>query len=381
MKRREFLYGTMAAAVLSRTRAVHAAGQAAGKASYSADRYSKAMVIDGLGGPGGFHPDLADDAPLPDSDIADVRRSGLTAIHVTVNRVGNGPDRFEKTVDSIGFAEREIARHPDVFLKVLRAGDLAAAKQSGRVGLIYGFQDTSMLDGDLARLTVFHNLGLRISQPTYNRRNLMGDGCLEEADGGLSRLGHEFIAEVNRLGILLDLSHAGRNVIAHGIRASKAPMAITHTGCRALVDFPRNTDDSSLKALADRGGVAGLYFMPFLRASGQPHADDLIRHLEHAVNVCGEEHVGLGTDGGASGIELSEAYRAYQRKFVADRIQAGVAAPGESPDVFNLIPEYNDPQRFLTLANDLAQRGWPAARIDKILGANFARLFAEVWGR
>jgi membrane dipeptidase len=156
-------------------------------------------------------------------------------------------------------------------------------------------------------------------------------------------------------------------------------MAITHTGCRALVDLPRNTSDSSLKALADRGGVAGIYFMPFLRQSGQPHADDVIRHLEHAVNVCGEDHVGLGTDGSISGVEINEAYANRHRKFVEERVTAGVSAPGEAPDVFNLIPEYNDPRRFVTLADDLAHRGWTSGRIQKILGQNFARLFTEVW--
>ncbi len=145
-------------------------------------------------------------------------------------------------------------------------------------------------------------------------------------------------------------------------------MAITHTGCRALVDVPRNTHDRELKALADRGGVVGIYFMPFLRASGQPHAEDLIRHLEHAVNVCGEDHVGLGTDGGISGIKLDEKYAAFQRKFFEDRQKAGIAAPGEAADVFNLVPEYNDARRFFTLANDLTERGWPAKRVEKILG-------------
>jgi membrane dipeptidase len=376
MKRREFMLSTAVAAALAGTRIVRAANQA----GYPESRYSKAIVIDGLGGPGGFHPELPDDAPWTDSDVADARLSGVTAVNLTINDVGNGPDRFEKTIRIIALVEREIAAHPDVFMKIQRGADLAAARDSHRMGLIFGCQDTSMLDGDLGRLTLFHGLGLRIAQPTYNLRNLMGDGCLEEADGGLSRLGHEFVAEVNRLRIVLDLSHAGRKVISQGIQASKAPMAITHTGCRALVDLPRNTDDESLKALADRGGVAGIYFMPFLRASGQPHAEDLIRHLEHAVNVCGEDHVGLGTDGNISGIEINDAFRDAMRKFVEARRKAGISAPGESADVVNLIPEYNEPRRFLKLADDLAKRGWSSARIEKILGANFARLFAEVWG-
>jgi membrane dipeptidase len=337
------------------------------------------MIIDALGGPGGFEPGAPDDAPLSPKFIADVRASGVTAVNVTVGEVGNGPNRFANTVADIANMERELAAHPDVFLKVLDGKDLIEAKSTHRMGLIFGFQDTSMLEGDLTRLATFYNLGVRVSQPTYNRRNLLGDGCMETADGGLSRLGHDFVAEMNRLHMLLDLSHAGPRTIAEGIAASTAPMAITHTGCRALVDLPRNTSDSSLKALADRGGVAGLYFMPFLRASGQPHAEDLIRHLEHAVNVCGEDHVGLGTDGTISGIELNEAYANYFRKSVEDRVKAGISAPGEAPDVFTVIPEYNDPRRFRTLADDLSRRGWKSGSIDKILGKNFARLFTEVW--
>jgi membrane dipeptidase len=131
--------------------------------------------------------------------------------------------------------------------------------------------------------------------------------------------------------------------------------------------------------LAEKGGVVGIYFMPFLRPSGQPHAEDVIRHLEHAVDVCGEDHVGLGTDGIISGIEINDGYRKYQRKFFEGRQKAGIAAPGESADIFNLIPEYNEPRRFKKLADDLSRRGWPSNRVEKILGANFARLFTEVW--
>ena len=346
---------------------------------FSASRYDSAIVIDALGGPGNFDPSVPEDAPLSARALADARASGVTAVNVTVNEVGNAPDRFERAVDDIANMDREIEAHPDLFLKVTRASDLALAKSTGRMGLIFGFQDTSMLDGDLKRLAVFHDLGLRICQPTYNRRNLLGDGCLEPADGGLSRLGFEFIEEVNRLHILLDLSHAGRMTIAEGIAASKSPMAITHTGYRALVDVPRNTDDASLRALADKGGVVGIYFMPFLRISGQPHAADLIRHLEHAVNVCGEDHVGLGTDGSISGIEINDAYRAYHRKSVEDRRKAGISAPGEAIDVFNVIPEYNEPRRFLKLADDMVRQGWASTRVEKILGATFARLFGEAW--
>jgi membrane dipeptidase len=371
--RRRFLQLAGAAAVAAPIGARAAAG-------YPADTYAHAIVIDALGGPGDFDATAAEDAPLSARAVADALSSGLTAVNLTVSAVGNGPGKFEQTIANIARADRELVVHPDAFVKVLGASDLRRAKQNRRLGLIYGFQDTSMLEGDLGRLAVFDGLGVRIVQPTYNRRNLMGDGCLEPADGGLSLLGRELIAELDRRRLLLDLSHAGPRTIAEGIAAARGPLAITHTGCRALADLPRNTSDSSLRALADKGGVAGIYWMSFLRSSGQPYADDLIRHITHAVDVCGEDHVGLGTDGPISAAPLDEAFRAAHRADVERRVKAGISAPGESPDVLNVISEYNSPRRFLLLADDLAGRGWPASRIEKLIGGNFARLLTEVWG-
>ena len=170
--RREAIAWMGAAAAATRCKSAFAGN------AFPASRYAGAMVIDALGGPGVDDPSATEDAPLSAKALADAKASGVTAVNVTVNQVGNGPDRFEKTIDNIASVEYEIAAHPDRFLKVLRASDLTQAKSSGRMGLIFGFQDTSMLDGDLKRLEVFQNLGLRICQPTYNVRNLMGDGCL-----------------------------------------------------------------------------------------------------------------------------------------------------------------------------------------------------------
>lgn len=372
--RREFL-ASAGAAVLAAPFAARAAPE-----RFQAARYAQAIVIDALGGPGDFDPDRPAGAPLSARAIADARASGLTAVNLTVNVVGNGPGRYEETVKSIAWCERQLSLFPEALMKVLKSADLRAAKASGRLGLIYGFQDTSMLEGDLSRLDTFEGLGVRIVQPTYNRRNLMGDGCLEAADSGLSSLGRELIAELNRRRLLLDLSHAGARTIDEGIAACKGPLAITHTGCRALVDVPRNVGDRSLKALADKGGVVGIYSMCFLKYLEQPHAEDLIRHIEHAVNVCGEDHVGLGTDGQISASPVDDKFRAALRTEIEARIKAGISAPGESPDVLNLIPEYNSPRRFALLAEDLARRGWHASRIEKLLGGNFARLLGDVWG-
>ena len=113
--------------------------------------------------------------------------------------------------------------------------------------------------------------------------------------------------------------------------------------------------------------------MPFLRMSGQPVADDVVAHVEHAINVCGEDHVAIGTDGTISAIELTPAFVASHHRFVEERRKQGIAAPGESADVYNLCPDLNTPRRFQTLGEKLLARRHPEARVQKVLGGNFAR--------
>jgi len=338
------------------------------------DGYDKAILIDALGGPGG-----GGDGPLTAAQLADIRSSGLTAVNLTVGALGSGADVFEATFKTIGGWEREIDLHPDVLMRIKSAADLERAKESRRLGIIYGFQDATPLGDDPGRVELFSRFGVRIIQLTYNRRNLLGDGCLEPANAGLSRLGQQVVERMNELGVLVDLSHCGHRTTLDGIAMSKRPVAITHAGCAAVADLPRNKTDEELRRLADKGGVMGIYFMPFLRTKGQPMAADLIRHIEHAVNVAGEDHVGLGTDGGISGIELTPEFIKRHREDVQNRRRLGISAPGEEEDVYTFLPDLNTPRRFETLAAMLRERGHSQARIGKILGGNFARLFREVW--
>ena len=374
IERRDFLIG---AGALAAARPALAADPAA-KALYD-----RAIVVDALGGPGGYDPRRPPGAPMSPRFVADAKASGLTAVNVTVSAVGNIPNGYEDTVAEIAAMNREIERNPGVFMPVRRGADLAAAKQSGRLGIIYGMQDSMPFGASFAeRLGVLHDLGVRVVQPTYNIRNLFGDGCLEPANGGLSRLGRELVAALNERRILVDVSHAGSRVQSETIALSKAPVAITHSGCRALREHPRNTPDAELKALAAKGGVIGIYFMPYLRdGGGQPTHEDVIRHIEHAWRVAGEEHVGLGTDGTITGVDLTPEYRAMFKRQSEARIKAGYAAPGdENVEGFLFAKRYNDPRRFETLAGDLLARGHSTARVEKLLGGNFARLFGEVWG-
>lgn len=364
----------MAGVLLAGPAAAAAPGEAARRA------YAGAMVIDALGGLSSFDPDAKPGMALLPRFISEMRGSGVTALNLTVSDVGNGPGKFQSTVENIAFADRQIALFPDVLMKVSSAADLRAAKASGKLGVIYGLQDTTMLEGDFERLDTLFNFGTRIVQPVYNRRNMMGDGCLEPNNGGLSLSGHELVARLNAMRVLVDMSHAAPRTQAQAIAASKRPCAITHSGCRALNDNPRNTFDVEMRALADKGGVMGIYFMPFLRPKGQQTSADVIAHIEHAIKVMGEDHVGLGTDSGVPAVRDMAAYKKSVDADTEQRRKAGISAPGEAPGVTLIVPEYNHPRRFEQLAEDLLRRGHGSARVEKILGNNFARLFSEVWG-
>jgi membrane dipeptidase len=342
--------------------------------------YSRAMVIDGLGGLASFDPDDKPGSGLLPRFISEMRASGVTAINLTVSDVGNGPGKYLSTVENIAFYDRQMELFPAVLTKVTGIADLRRAKATGRLGVIYGTQDTTMLEGDWGRLDTLFNLGIRVVQPVYNRRNMMGDGCLEPNNGGLSLSGHELVTRLNTMRVLVDMSHAAPRTQAEAIAQSKRPCAITHSGCRALNDNPRNTRDIEMRALADKGGVMGIYFMPFLRPSGQQTSADVIAHIEHAIKVMGEDHVGLGTDSGVPAVRDMAAYRKIVDEATEQRKKLGIAAPGEAPGVTLIVPEYNHPRRFEQLADDLIRRGHRSARVEKILGNNFARLFGEVWG-
>jgi membrane dipeptidase len=370
--RREFTrLGAFAGLAASSARRAAAVGAATG--------YDSWVVVDGCGGPGDFTSD--EGAALSSRAVADVSASGVTCLNLTVGPVGSRPEHaaFEGIVRDIARWQREIDAHPGTLLQVRSTKDIATAKASGRLGLVFGLQDGVAFHLDLSVLDALRGLGVLIVQPTYNLRNLLGDGCLEPADAGLSRLGRAAVQHMNALGILVDLSHCGRRTTADAIATSSRPVAFTHTGCAALHDHPRNRTDDELRALAERGGVAGIYVMPYLRPRGQPTAEDVVRHLEHAIEVAGEDHVGVGTDGTLSPVELSPEFVKAFAAQTAARTKSGIGAPGEDPDAYLFAAELNTPRRLLTLAELLAGRGHAATRIEKVLGGNFARLFAETW--
>lgn len=343
------------------------------------------VIINALGGLEDPNPspaaDAAGDAPsITPRVLADAHASGVTAMNLTVGYVFGDGDPFELTVRAIAQWDVLIAAHSRDLLKVLTTADIQRAKAEQRIGLILGFQNAAMVGSRAGRVDIFANLGVRIIQLTYNGRNALGGGALAPPGTGLTPFGREVVERLNQQRVIVDLAHSGRQICLDATRASRQPVAISHTGCRALVDVPRNKTDEELRLVASRGGFIGIYFMPFLTTGRNATSDDVVAHLEHAVQVCGEDHVGIGTDGPFTPVDDLDAYRASLAREIADRRAEGVSAPGERPDIFPFVLDLRGPDQLRRLAAKLARRGHSASRIEKILGLNFLRLAREVWG-
>lgn len=342
--------------------------------------YKRSFVIDGQGGSRVFY--LKDDDPALAPELQAVRDSGLTGLIVSPAPQGRfwlNDAAFERSKENLRQWKARIEAHPEVFLHVQQAADLDQARNEHRLGIIFTFQGTEPLGEEADRIAMFREMGLRVMQLTHNRRNLVGDGCMEPGNAGLSKFGHQVVERLNAEKLVIDLSHGSPRTTLEAIRASKAPVLIGHTGCRALADLPRNVADAELRALADKGGVAGIIFWPYLRVDTQPMAIDVIRHLEHAIRVCGEDHVGIGTDIDLAPVKRTPEWERENREWVRGAKEEGTFTATRPDDLCTFIPDLNVANRFEVLGARLAARGHSDARIEKILGGNFARVMREVW--
>jgi membrane dipeptidase len=286
----------------------------------------------------------------------------------------------DSEIDPLGLHVQQLVEDkPDTFLIARRHSDLARCKRENKLGIMLGFQQVAFLEQDPERIDTFRKLGVRIMQLTYNSRGKFGDGCLEPANGGLTKLGIEAVRLMNRFGVAVDLSHSGYRTISEGIAQSSKPVLVSHSGCAAVYAHPRNTPDNILKMLADHGGYFGIYLMPYLVASPiVPTREHVLDHLVHAINVCGVDHVGIGSDGGIQKVVLTAEQKALFEQNTVRRKQSGIAAPGE--DRYPYVPDLNGPNHMQVIAEELAKRGQPSSTIEKILGANFQRVIGEIWG-
>ncbi|MFH8282334.1 dipeptidase [Streptomyces antibioticus] len=311
--------------------------------------------------------------------LAEARASGLTAVTITLGYVMGELPPYEHTVHEIDVWDGIVDRHPDALLKVTTAADIRTAARDGRVGVVYGFQNAVAVGDDVSRVAEFAERGVRVVQLTYNQANHLGGGSAAPAGTGLTAFGREVVDALNDHHVMVDLSHSGERTCLDAAAHSRVPVSVNHTGCRALTDLPRNKTDDELRLVASRGGFVGIYFMPFLNPTGHARAADVVEHLAHAVDVCGEDHVGIGTDGPVTAIDDLDAYRERLAEHVAQRRAAGVSAAGERADTYPFVVDLRGADQFRELIRLLERRGWSATRIEKIMGRNFLDYAQRVW--
>ena len=300
--------------------------------------------------------------------------SGLCAITKTMcdPKTYEG-EAFDVALEGIRSFDAWIEANPSQVLKATETADVDRARREGKIAVFYLFQNSTPIGRDLRLVDTFRGLGLRSVQLTYNYQNWVGAGCKERTGAGLSEFGLELVAKLNDANMLVDCSHANMATMADAIRASRVPIIVSHTGCAALHDNIRNTTDENLRLLAEHGGVVGIdQIRPHITTLMDGALQHYLDHIEHAVNVCGIEHVGIGSDRDHRFIDLTPEYLAELRAEQGPNFNAD-----EMPW---FMPELNGPRRMETIRDGLAARGHGQDAIDRIMGTNVRRIYAETIG-
>ncbi len=322
--------------------------------------HERAVVIDGL--------------QCSDFDRAlmeEALRGGVTAIHHAAVLWEN----FQGGIDIVTAWNRLYDANADIVMPIRSVADIHTAKTLGKLGIIMGWQNTSPLEDRLDYVAVFKALGVGIMQLTYNTQNYAGAGYLEEKDSGLTGFGKELVAEMNRTGVVCDLSHVGETTAAEAIEHSMQPCAITHCLPRALKDVPRNKSDALFKLCAAKEGVIGVsLFAPGLAAGNDATVVDVVDAIDYMVDLVGEDHVAIGTDFSLNRPRPGPWQEWASKDKGTARVLTGFAtAKVNKPEGIRRIDE------FPNLTAEMAGRDWPEARITKVLGGNWLRLLDQAW--
>lgn len=325
--------------------------------------YDGAYVIDALS----FGKDWSDD------EFVALAAAGYTGIVESLPR-----QDLQTAIDALVAWRKRTAKHSDKLILALTASDFERAKHDNRTAIVMNFQDATMLEGNADNVEALHALGMRSFQLTYNYRNRLGDGCLERTNAGLSEFGVEVVERMNKVGVMVDLSHCGPQTTLDGIAFSKKPVAMTHTMCEALRNkHPRAKTDAQIRACADKGGVIGIAALGYFIGSdpgGETTIRNYVNHIEHAVSVAGHDHVALSSDFPPQGIEPW----ATRENWYEPRLES--FEPSYEVRWPPWIPKLDSTDRFRNVIRVLDQRGWTDHELELLLGRNWLRLFQETMG-
>ena len=323
--------------------------------------YKKAVVIDGLTIPRGWNED----------SFKALAESGYTGFSASLSSAN-----LNVAMASLAEWRDRIDDNPDTLIFATGADDFTRAKKEGKTAILLGFQNCTMMEKSIDNLDTLYNAGTRWIQLTYNQRNLLGDGCTERTNAGLSDFGVEAVERMNELGIMIDVSHCGHQTTLDGIKYSKTGASINHAMCETLYkNHPRAKTDEQIKAMADKGGVMGIICLGYMIGpdpGGATTLETYVDHIDHAVKIAGIDHVGVASDFAIQGMQANGATKEnwYVPRLTRFKPSYQVKWPP-------WIPELDVPLRYKNVAQVLDRRGYSTGDIEKILGQNWLRYFEE----
>lgn len=317
---------------------------------------------------------IQDPSTFTKADFDRFRGSGVKTL-----ALGRGGDSYENHLKFMAEWNGFIASRPEWFVRVDGVDDLKSARQDGRIGIMITAQNAEYFRSP-ADVQTFHRLGQRVAQLTYNFQNRIGAGFLEHNDGGLSVFGHQILAEMQRVGMTVDLSHCADRTTLDGIAAAKKPVVFTHGAARGLMPgYARCKSDESLKALAKNGGVMGMAFIRFMiRPEAPVTVDHVVDHIDYVIKLVGADHVGIGGDLDMAGLGApvpkgnAPLSIASQPNF--DRYKAFYTADGGVH-----VDGMNHPKRIFDLVEAMARRRYSDDTIRLVIGGNFIRAVGASW--
>lgn len=298
-----------------------------------------------------------------------MRAGGVDAVHVTITY----HETFRETVLQIERWNRWFEQFPDLIFQGRTAADVKLAQETGRTAIFFGSQNPSCIEDDIGLVEILHTLGLRFMQLTYNNQSLLATGCYEDDDAGLTRMGREVVAEMNRVGMVVDMSHSGERSTLEAIEHSTRPIAITHANPAQWHAALRNKSDTVLKALGETGGMLGFSVYPHhLKGGSDCTLQDFCEMIARTADVMGINQIGIGTDlcqdQPDSIVEWMRVGRWTKR---IDYGEGSAAAPG-----FPEMPKwFADNRDFGNIRAGLRAVGMSDADVDAVMGANWLRFF------
>ena len=296
---------------------------------------------------------------------------GVNAIHVTICY-------WENTLDTLANFDdwrQKFHEYSDLIMPVRDAGDIRAAQRAGKIGIILGFQNCSPVEDDLRKVEMLHDQGARIMQLSYNNQSLLATGCYEERDSGVTRFGREVIKEMNRVGMIVDMSHSAEISTLQAIELSERPIAITHANPARWHNALRNKSDDVLKALGESGGMLGFSMYPFHLNDGPDCTlDDFCGMIMDSAELMGIDHIGIGSDLCQNwGYETLEWMRSGTWTFKPDYGEGNATNADwpRQPDWFTSSLD------FKNIIQGLRVKGMADVDIEKIMGLNWLNFFDD----